>query len=858
MTVRNTMRIILLPAFVALALCSCKGKETESTLSSGINGPIPDTVLYTVTDDFTAAVQSVIDGKHDMCLNTITRKMLNSLSESDRNKLDIYSSTGNVRSLLLNPVPNAPPYTVTLPGTDAVFNPFAMQEIRYALNWLINRRRIIDTVFSGDGHPMFTAVIPEQPGSDRYTALPPKLGMTETGDEQRALSNIHNAMIKAARLPENKGLLLNRDGRWFYNQKPVSVKLITRNDDPDAAPIGRYIETLLEKAGFTVENRAYDSARAFAAVYASDPASYQWSMYTEYWGTSSTRRWWEDVTAQMYAPFENNMPGGGHYGNWNYTNDLLDRLSKKLVYGDYLHTAGYWHACLEVTKLGLLESVRIYLLAEQTYFIARKDRFLRRSIYGISDGINHWSIRTADIKPDTTGMYAGQKVLRTIYWDPAGMLFRSPWDPVGAGGFNDALSIIVANASNDAEISEAPHDARTISLLSYYDPDSFVVKPKLNSKGHIGGLLTVPPEAEKYNSRTKSWEPVPSGQTAAGTATGRLRQGYYWHNGCPITIADVRYGNAFDREWSSKDSPDDPYFDPLLAEERSLFFDVYQGSVFHPDGAVTNYANYYFAPDSNKTASVIGGLSVKTRVSDLKLMVPWEIYEAISEIVAHGAHSKTVYSFSDIDPTAEYIDLINPICVADIRFQLKRFIADKHIPLPLAGIISLEDALQRYQTSIDFIDKHNHAYISNGPFFVDSIDFTGTVAAAKAVRTYPYDSWQWHLSFSQKKTLIQSITAPQTVEKTSDAVYDIKVLQCTYPETDYKPLSEGTVTLILWHEDGSESTYQAQMLKDGLFRAVIPARDIAKLLQGLPYTLTVTSFIADELPSIKTLHLMLQ
>ena len=64
--------------------------------------------------------------------------------------------------------------------------------------------------------------------------------------------------------------------------------------------------------------------------------------------------------------------------------------------------------------------------------------------------------------------------------------------------------------------------------------------------------------------------------------------------------------------------------------------------------------------------------------------------------------------------------------------------------------------------------------------------------------------------------------------------------------------------LRLRHEDGSESTYQAQMLKDGLFRAVIPARDIAKLLQGLPYTLTVTSSIADELPSIKTLHLMLQ
>ena len=858
MTVRNTMRIILLPAFVALALCSCKGKETESPLSSGVNGPIPDTVLYTVTDDFAAAVQSVIDGKHDICLNSITRKTLNSLSESDRNKLDIYSSTGNVRSFLLNPVPNAPPYTVELPETGVVFNPFAMQEIRYALNWLVNRRRIIDTIFSGEGNPMFTAVIPEHPGSDRYAALPSKLGITETGDEHRALSNIHNAMIKAARLPENKGVLLNRDGRWFYGEKPVTIKLITRNDDLDAAPIGRYIEMLLEKAGFTVQNRVYDSAHAFTAVYASDPASYQWSMYTEYWGASSTRRWWEDVTAQMYAPFENNMPGGGHYGNWNYTNDLLDRLSKKLVYGDYLHTADYWHACLEVAKLGLLESVRIYLLAEQTYFIARKDRFLRRSIYGIGDGINHWSIRTADIKPDTEGMYAGQKVLRTIYWDPAGMLFNSPWDPVGEAGFNDALSIIVANASSDAEIDEAPHDARIIPLLSYYDSDSLIARPKLNSEGHICGALDVPPEAEKYNSQTKSWEPVPSGNTAAGSATGWLRQGYCWHNGCPITLADVRYSRAFDKEWSTKDSEDDPYFDPLLAEVLSLFFDMYQGSVFHADGTVTNYINYYFAPDSNKTASVIGSLSVKTGLSAPRITVPWEIYEAISEIVAHGAHSETVYSFSDTDPTAEYIDLINPVCIADIRFQLERFIAEKHIPLPLAGIISLEDALQRYRASIDFIDKHNHAYISSGPFLIDSIDFTGKVAAARAVRTYPYDSWQWHLSFSQKQTIIQSVTAPQAVEKTSDAVYDIKALQCTYPETDYKPLSEGTVTLLLKHEDGSETAYKAQMLNDGLFRAVIPARDIAKLLQGLSYTLMVTSCIADELPSIKTLHLMLQ
>lgn len=852
---RNAIGLMFMVIWSFVVTACAKIEMPENT--SGITGPIPDKVIYTVTTDEDAALTAVIDGSQDILLNPISKEILNSLSSKEREKLEVYSVAADTRSLLFNPVPNAAPYTVELPDEGVIFNPFAIREIRYALNWLINRQYIVDELFGKEGIPMFTAVTPGQPGSCKYSLIPPKLGMTNTGDEQRALFDIDNAMKNAAALPANRGKLLKKAGKWYYDEKPVVIKLVLRKDDPTGSIlIGRYFSKQIEKAGFTVEELELNSENAFEVVYDSNPADYKWTAYTEYWGEGNTRTWWDEVNAQMYAPFAANMPGHRIPEYWNYRHDLIDKLAKKATYGQYLYSVDYWNSCLEVTKLGLMEGVRMYLFAEISNFITHKSRFNRRMIYGMGDGLNGWSIRTADIKPDTVGEFAGKKVLRVVIRNADEKMFISPWDPIGRDGFADDISISIIAPCSDVAIDEAPNNAHSIPLLSYYDPASLKAEPRIDMKGAITGTIPIPANTEIYDPASKTWKRQGLGETAAASATGWLKDGYYWHNGCAVTLADVRYSWAFDMEWSTKNDEDDPYFDPFFADIIAPMTKTYRGSEFHANGSVTNYFNYYFAPDLDKTAAYIGGLNIRAGVSQAKVIMPWEIYEALSEMLVHGSIGGTQYSLIGID--AKRIDLTDAQCVADIKAQLQKFIDTEHIPTFLTDFILLDAAIKRYRASIDFINTYHHAYISTGPFFISNIDVKNNTIVQDAVRKYPYDSWHWYTLFSQKMTRIKAVKEPPYVKKDRDAMYEIDVVQYTYPNTDYTPLIEGTVKIALQHEDGTETKYKAEMIKDGVFRAIIPAEDLAKLIEGLPYTVIITSSIDSEVQSMNISQFVLE
>ncbi|MEL3906719.1 MAG: ABC transporter substrate-binding protein [Treponema sp.] len=836
--------------FSAVSVVSCTKAGMIDEKHSGVNGPIPDKVIYTVVNNPEAAIQAVIDGTQDIYINAVPKNVLDTLQPDMEKKLEVYAVSSDIRSLLLNPVPNKAPYTLNLDTGITVFNPFAVKEIRYALNWLINRRYLVDTVFSGAGTPMYTSVTPGQPGTCRYSLVPTKLGMISEGNELRALTDIERAMKAAAGLPENRGKLLKKQGIWYYEETPVTVKFVVRQDDPSASfKIARYVSEQLKKAGFIVELIEQLRDVSFDTVYFSDPAAYEWTLYTECWGEGATRRWWESINAQMYAPFWGNMPGRNNPDHWNYTYELLDKIAEKTTDGQYIYPVDYWNACLEVCKLGLSESVRVYLLAEISHFIAHKDRFNRRFIYGIGDGLNTWSIRTADIKPDSSGEFAGKKVLRVICSDSGDVLFPSPWDPVGPEGFTDDFSATIVDPCSDASVGEAPNNALDFPLLSYYEPTSLKTAPKINQDGRLSGSLPLGESTEIYDTHAKVWKRADLTETVAGAATGWLKEGYYWHNGCPVTNADVRYCMAFDLEWAVKDNENDPYFDPLFEDELLSLIKSYKGSEFNKNGSVTNYYNYYFAPDMNKTAASIGALNIKAGTSDSRIVIPWELYEAISELLAYGSIHGTRYSVSADDQ--KRISLIDSECIADIKSQLQKFIALKHIPDGLKGFISVEEALTRYKASIDFINRYNHAYISTGPFFISSIDLNGKKVIQEAVRKYPYDSLYWYTLFSQKMSVIQSVKTKEPVQKGSDAVYEIAALQFTYPSADYQPMSEGSITVSLQHEDGTQTEYSAQMISEGQFQAIIPAKDLAKLMEGLPYIVIIRSSIHDETASVR-------
>jgi len=272
-------------------------------------------------------------------------------------------------------------------------------------------------------------------------------------------------METAAALSENKGKLVKSGQFWTYEGTPVTIRFVIRVDDPSGRlPAGNYIADQLEKAGFKVERLLYDRTKASDLVYGGNPADYEWTMYTEGWGAGATRRWWDVTIPRCMPPIMDICPAEPPKASGTIKM-MNDRLAQKSYNGWFLTSDEYWNDNLKATRLGLEEAVRIYLVSQMQYFVANKDRFNSRMLYGLGDGLNNWSIRSADVKPNDKD----EKVLRVTQYSARGGLFMSAWDPVGVDGFSDVYSAAIVEACSDPSTFEAPNDASGYPLRVKWD-----------------------------------------------------------------------------------------------------------------------------------------------------------------------------------------------------------------------------------------------------------------------------------------------------------------------------------------------------------------------------------------------------
>ena len=855
------MKKILIVSVLAVALLF-------SATAQAKYGPYADKVIYDVRMDQTIAIKDTAEGKTDVFFTGIDGKTFKGIQQADLNKLSVYEVPSGSWSLLLNPIPNKAPYTFQHKDGRTIFNPLAIREVRYAINWLIDRKKIVDEILLGAGEPMITAQTPGQPGTYRFNLVPAKLGMTARGNEKKAIADIDAAMKEAANLPENKGKLVKSGQFWTYNGQPVTIRFIIRVDDPTGRLLeGRYIAEQLEKAGLKVEQLEYDRSKAGQLAYGSDPADWEWSMYTEGWGAGATRAWWDVTISQMYSPYYGYMPGGQTSGFWNYQNDEIDRIAQKNYNGWFLTSDEYWSDNMKVQEMALKEAVRIYVCSQVQYYVANKDRFNARMLYGLGDGLNNWSIRSADVKPDANG----QKTLRVTQYSARGSLFMSSWDPVGVDGFSDVYSAAIVEACTDPSTFESPNAAKDTPLRVKYDLKNLETKVAPGKEGEPPvGLIDVDKSALIFNSKTKKWETgveykdmgngtfdyVKNNAIKSYSKFSNIQYIYgKWHSGQPVTVADIMYATAFAYEWANKDSDDDKYYDEAYAAQYQSTLSISKGTVLNKDASFTTYFDFNWPMDKDRVAAT-GAVSPKAGNPGRQTLVSWEIYEALAKLVAEGSKSGTQYTFA-YDPSITEVDVINPQCVADIKAKLEEFVAAKYVPDSIKQWVTPTQAVARYNAAIKFIDTYGNAYISNGPFFISKVDYNANYIELSAFRDYPYRADYFPTLFRTTITRIDEVKVPVTVQRTADAKIDVVVSEVTYPDDTAKAASNKakvTVTLIL--ADNTEKVYSAKYTSAGNFQAVIPAKDLGALKAGA-YTLVVQSILSTESPAVQASSLVL-
>jgi peptide/nickel transport system substrate-binding protein len=558
------------------------------------------------------------------------------------------------------------------------------------------------------------------------------------------------------------------------------------------------------------------------------------------------------------------MPGGNKAGFWNYQNDEIDSLTQDCVNGRVKDSAEYYAKLLKANELGLKEAIRIWVSAQTVYYCVNKDRFLDRFVTGAGDGINKFSFYTADVKPDKDGT----KTLHETVYSARGALFMSAWDPIGPDGASDTYSSAVTSVLGDPELIANPVTGLFIPMRASYKD----VRTDISVGATITGKIPVAKDAVLWNARTQKWESGivyvdvkgdgstydyrkasddPKYQSAWSTGTYTFKPAK-WHHGRAITQIDYRYAIARQFDLCVQRGANDKVYEESYASSINPNLPRYKGYVFNKDGTITTFGDVNYPMDQSTLASLLCPV-LMIQASNYQTFIPWEIHEACKFLVSEGSASKTVYVFNSNGDFSE-IDLISQKCVADIKAKLQDLVARKWVPESIRAFVTADEAVKNYKSAIAFIEKHGHAYISNGGFILDRYDPANNTATLVANRDpgYPFEKGYFAKSLKTSFAKIDSIKVP-AYKKGSGAIVSVSVSDVAFPANTAKPAARAEVTLTLVAD--KETTYKATMSKAGLWEVSIPAKDLDSLKPGV-YTLVVEASLTGDAGAVESATLI--
>ncbi|MEM2545665.1 MAG: ABC transporter substrate-binding protein [Nitrososphaerota archaeon] len=651
-----------------------------------VKGPAAERVIFRGLGSQDIAEQEIRAGNIDLFFYNLKSEAARALrARGDLTLIEVPSSTV---SIVLNPAP----------APAGELNPFSIREVRYAMQYVIDREAVATRFYGGLAMPMYTHVSPTD--LDYLTVRDVIVSRNIRYDPEYAKEIVSNAMRKV-------GAEL-RDGVWHYNGRPVTVRVIIRPED-ERREIGLAFASELRRLGFNVEEILLEFGPAIQRVYSTDPRAFAWHAYTEGWARGGIERYDSTGINQFCAPWLGNMPGWREVGFWQYENPELDTLGQRIFRGEFRDLAERNELYRRMTALCLDESVRVWVVTVINAFPASKS--VRNLITDLVAGVRSpFSLREAYVE--------GRDTLRVghLWVDTE----RTTWNPVG--GFGDVYSVDIWRYVVDPGLARDPVSGKTIPFRS-----SFSVE----TAGPTGSLQ-VPADAVIWDASTGSWRRVSPGTTARSKVTFdmSLYIGKPWHHGRPITWADVLYPiyQAFEISYN----PDKNRIETAIAVTSRPYLETVKGIRIVGDRYLEVYVDYWhFEQDKIAEYAAIGFPSM-----------PWEVLAAMDELVF--ARRRAAYSdTSAMRFNVPWLNLVKELhgrmLVEVLRdFSERGFVPRGVFELDGRSIVTPEEAKSRYEAAIRWFSERRHLVISNGPFVLERFDGAAQTAELRAFRDQAY------------------------------------------------------------------------------------------------------------------------
>lgn len=701
----------------------------SSIFSSPVNstGGYFDVLKFFKYSNDNIAYQELSNGNLDTYLSHIPLQLIDDAKRNSN--LKVYDRDGPSFGLLLNPSNSS-----SINGSDQSFNPFSIREIRYALNFLIDRNFIVNDILKGFGTSIVEPYGQFSPEYQNVIDVVEPLKIQYNPDY--ALNLISNSMKKA-------GAAMDNSGRWIIHNNPVTIKILIRSDDPLRKTFGDLVSSELQKVGFTVIKDYGDLIKANQVVYGSDPADLGWNIYTESYLSSGFSRYLPTIVGQMYAPWMNNMPGFQNPAFWQYSNSTIDNLTKKLIFNNFTSKEERNNLLKKAELIGIKESVRLFFArSDDPYITSNKINGL---INDYSSGIAN-EISFMNAKKNGT-------VDNTTFNIGMNQIYQGAWNNVD--GCKDFYCKIIYSMISDNPTISNPY---TGDPLPFRNNWTEVVSHGPYSK------IAVPEDTFVWNPYNQTWKFGGKNVTAL-TKIKMIPLLSKWHNGIPMDKYDLLYPFYFQYEWSTDTKNNDKTYDAEFSSLVLPSLHLIKGIKFNMDGSFETYIDQWHF--DKRQLPQFGTLWPSE---------PWEITAATERLVSDN---KLSYSKSDSNiKQNEQLSLVLPSHAELIKQELEKMIQEKFIPNPLKGLISLDYALKRYNASIQWINLHQNAVIGNGPYYLDSFNPAGGVISLKKFNdpTYPYRVGSFSPFENPPKTNIGKIIVPEFIKIGSPFKLDIPLV----------------------------------------------------------------------------------
>ena len=705
---RVTIPFPILSILALLALILFAPTLTSAAQSNG-TGAIVDGVRFIQYLDDNVALEELKSGNLDTYYFRIPLEAASEIKNIPN--LKEYDKLSGSFGLLLNPAPS---------NDSGSLNPFSLREVRYAVNYLIDRGFVVDEILKGLGTPLIGP----------YGIFSPEyFNVIDTVESSgfRYNPRLADQIITAAM---NKAGSQKENGKWMLNGKPVSISILIRSDNQPLRSVGELVASEMEKAGFTVKRNYGDLNKANTVVYGSDPRDFGWNIYTEaFGGTGGFVKYNPVIPSQMYAPYFGSMPGQQNPAFWNYENDTIDEIAQRIQFLNFTSEKERNLLVRNATNLGINEAVRIFIAQLVDPYVASSGLtgLVNDFGAGISSKFSLINARTQD--PSNT-LDIGVK-----------QIYQGAWN--GVGGCSDQYCRDISSALSDPGTFRDPYTGEVIPMRTPWI--------NITTKGPLEKLV-VPNDSMNWDPISQQWT-GPGKNNTAFTVVKYNTLYSNWHHGIPMTPADLLYPQYFVFEWG-KDTgdPADLTVDPEYMTGVEPGLPLIKGIRFIENQTVESYVDQWHFDDKELagTAGVWAG-------------EPWEITAASERVVTSG---KAAFSRGEASSkNVPWLSLIVPSHAAMIRNELADMKAERFVPLPLRDFVTPEEAIKRYDASIKWIDTHKHAIIGNGPFYLDSYNPEGRVITLKAFRDslYPFEKGHWSQYETPKIAAIDKVAAPRNI-----------------------------------------------------------------------------------------------